>query len=53
MVPSGSGTVRVLATFSAPGEYVINAQADNWRTPDSSSGDQCCWANGYIRVTVR
>jgi hypothetical protein len=53
MVPSGEGTVRVLATFSAPGEYMINAQVDNWRVPDSSSGDQCCWTNGYIRVNVR
>jgi hypothetical protein len=53
MVDAGQGTARVMATFSAPGEYLINAQADNWRVPDSSSGDQCCWTNGYIRVTVR
>jgi hypothetical protein len=53
MVAGGQGTARVMATFSAPGEYLINAQADNWRVPDSSSGDQCCWTNGYIRVTVR
>jgi hypothetical protein len=53
MVPAGEGTVRVVATFSAPGEYLINAQVDNWRVPDSSSGDQCCWTNGYVRVTVQ
>jgi len=53
MVASGTGTARVMATFSAPGEYMINAQADNWRVPDSSSGDQCCWTNGWIRVTIR
>jgi hypothetical protein len=53
MVPSGEGTVRVLATFSAPGEYMLNGQVDNWRVPDSSSGDQCCWTNGYVRVTIR
>jgi hypothetical protein len=53
MVPSGEGTVRVVATFSQPGEYMLNAQVDNWRSPDSSSGDQCCWSNGYVRVTVR
>jgi hypothetical protein len=53
MVPSGEGTVRIVATFPAPGEYMINAQVDNWRVPDSSSGDQCCWTNGYVRVTVR
>jgi len=50
---SGGGTARVVATFSQPGEYIINAQSDNWRSPDSSSGDQCCWSNAYVRVTVR
>jgi hypothetical protein len=53
MVPSGAGVVRVLATFSAPGDYMLNAQVDNWRTPDSGSSDQCCWTNGFVRVTVR
>jgi hypothetical protein len=53
MVPSGEGTARVVATFSEPGEYMLHAQVDNWRSPDSSSGDQCCWTNGYVRVTVR
>ena len=46
-------TVRVVATFSEPGEYMLRAQVDNWRAPDSSSGDQCCWTNGYVRVSVR
>ncbi|MGE3708016.1 MAG: hypothetical protein AB7I13_22290, partial [Vicinamibacterales bacterium] len=50
---SGGGIARVVATFSQPGEYIINAQSDNWRSPDSSSGDQCCWSNAYVRVTVR
>jgi hypothetical protein len=52
-VATGSGTARVMVTFSAPGEYILNAQADNFGVPDSSSGDQCCWTNGYVRVTVR
>ena len=49
----GYGTARVIATFSEPGEYLMLAQVDNWGAPDSSSGDQCCWTNGYVRVTVR
>ena len=49
---TGGGTARVYATFSVPGEYVLRAQADNWRSPDSSSGDQCCWTNAYVRVNV-
>ena len=52
-LPTGRGTARVIATFSEPGEYVLRARADNWSAPDSSSGNQCCWTNGYVRVTVR
>jgi hypothetical protein len=52
-VPSGEGTVHVRATFQTPGEYLIHAQVDNWGLPDSTAGDQCCWTNGYVRVTVR
>ncbi|MQA91361.1 MAG: hypothetical protein GEU90_14215 [Gemmatimonas sp.] len=52
MVPEGAGVARVYATFSAPGEYLVRAQVDNWRAPDSSSGDQCCWSNAYQRVNV-
>ena len=54
MVPDDvESTVRVVATFSEPGEYMLRAAVDNHRAPDSSYGDQCCWTNGYVRVTVR
>ncbi len=53
MLPEGRGTALVYVTFSDPGSYVFLAQVDNWRAPDSSSGDQCCWSNGYVHVTVR
>ncbi|HSH75114.1 MAG TPA: hypothetical protein VLA09_05505 [Longimicrobiales bacterium] len=52
LVPSGEGTVRVVATFSEPGDYVIHAQVDNWGLPDSTFQNQCCWTNGYVRVAV-
>ena len=48
----GQGTGRVIATFSAPGEYLMRARVDNFGAADSGDGDQCCWTNGYIRVTV-
>ena len=51
-VPAGEATVRVIATFSAPGDYLIHAQVDNWGLPDSGFTDQCCSTNGYVRVTV-
>ena len=49
----GHGTARVIVTFPVPGEYLMLAQVDNWSAEDSSSGNQCCWTNGYVRVTVR
>ena len=40
------------ATFGQPGEYLIRVRADNFGGVDSSAGDQCCWTNGYVNVTV-
>ncbi|HET9947597.1 MAG TPA: hypothetical protein VFQ22_01605 [Longimicrobiales bacterium] len=52
-LPAGEGTARVIATFTQPGEYVVRVQADNFAAVDSDTDDQCCWTNGYVRVTVR
>lgn len=40
------------ATFKQPGEYVIRVRADNFGRVDTSAGNQCCWTNGYVKVTV-
>lgn len=44
------GEVSTSATFSAPGEYVIQAVID-----DGSllSGTYCCWVNTELKVTVK
>jgi hypothetical protein len=46
------GTATTSATFTRPGEYVIRARADNFGRLDTSPGNQCCWTNGYVKVTV-
>jgi hypothetical protein len=46
------GELNTTATFSAPGEYLIRARVDNFTASDSSFADQCCWSNGFVRVTV-
>lgn len=48
----GTGEASTLATFTAPGEYLLRARVDNFDANDSSGGDQCCWSNGYVAVTV-
>ncbi|PCH60098.1 MAG: hypothetical protein COC19_06315 [SAR86 cluster bacterium] len=52
IIQGGEGIAKVNATFSEPGEYVVKTLIDNWRAPDSSGGDQCCWTNLYQRITV-
>ena len=49
----GRGTASVIVTFSAPGEYIMRARVDNFSAPDSSDNDNCCFTNGYVRVSVR
>lgn len=40
------------ATFDTPGQYVIRIRIDNFGAPDSTPGQQCCWSNGYVVVSV-
>ena len=51
-IAGGTGEATTAAVFSEPGEYVLRARADNWGANDSTGGDQCCWSNAYVRVTV-
>jgi hypothetical protein len=43
---------RFRATFDTPGEYVIRIRVDNFTSGDSAPGNQCCWSNGYVAVSV-
>ncbi len=52
VVEGGTGEATASAVFSEPGEYVLRARIDNWNANDSSGGDQCCWTNAYVRVSV-
>lgn len=47
------GKAVATITFSEAGRYLLLARADNFRgSGDSSTGDHCCWTNGYVEVTV-
>ena len=52
VLTAGEGVANVIATFSAPGDYVIRTMVDNWDANDSTEADQCCWTNVYQKVTV-
>ena len=49
---AAEGQATTTVTFSEPGEYVLRVRADNFNPVDSTPGDQCCWTNGYVAVTV-
>jgi hypothetical protein len=46
------GSATTLATFTQPGEYVLRVRGDIFGRTDTSAGNQCCWTNGYVKVTV-
>ena len=52
IIPDGDARGTTVVTFTAPGEYVLRARVDNFNANDSTGGDQCCWTNAYVRVTV-
>jgi len=50
--PPGGGEATTSVRFSAPGEYMLRVRVDNFGNTDSAPGQQCCWSNGFVRVTV-
>jgi hypothetical protein len=51
-LPELQGTATTSVVFKQPGEYVIRVRTDNFGRLDTSPGNQCCWTNGYVNVTV-
>jgi hypothetical protein len=45
------GKAATDATFSAPGEYIIRATAND-SSGDGGGGDQCCWTTALLKITV-
>ena len=46
------GKSTTTATFSAPGEYMLRAQAND-NSGEGGGGFQCCWTNAYVKVTIK
>jgi hypothetical protein len=46
--PVEQGTADTAATIAEPGEYMLRVAA----LRGSNFGGQCCWTNGYVKVTV-
>ena len=50
--PVFSGKASTTATFSEPGEYVLNVLANDW-SGDGGRGFQCCWSNAQVKVSIK
>jgi hypothetical protein len=51
-VTTQGGSVAIVATFDAPGDYLLRVQAND-ESGEGGGGFQCCWTNTYIKVTVQ
>jgi len=51
-IPDDGGMATTSVTFDAPGDYVLRATASRGGVAGNGHS-QCCWTNGYVRVTVR
>jgi hypothetical protein len=47
---AGRATTRV--TFPQPGEYVLRLRLNDSSGIDGAGHAQCCWSNGFVKVTV-
>lgn len=48
---AGDGVATTTATFGKPGTYILRVRATD-SSVSSSGHAQCCWTNGFVRVTV-
>ena len=49
---SAGAQVTTQATFAAPGDYIIRLRAND-STVAGAGHAQCCWTNGFLKVTVK
>ncbi len=46
------GKATVSVTFSEPGAYILRVRANDASGVADAGHAQCCWTNGFVRVTV-
>src|SRR5262245_43855529 len=49
---AADGKTTTTATFSAPGDYILRAQANDV-SGEGGGGFQCCWTNAHVKVSVK
>ncbi len=52
-VTGKGGEGKTSVTFSKPGNYIVRVRANDASGVVAAGHSQCCWTNGFVRVTVR
>ena len=52
-VASAGGQATTTATFSEPGNYLLRVRANEASGVAGAGHAQCCWTNGFVKVTVK
>jgi hypothetical protein len=50
--PDANGLATTTATFSELGEYILRVRANDASGIAGAGHAQCCWSNGFVKVTV-
>jgi hypothetical protein len=51
-VDAAGGKATTTVTFSKPGEYLLRVRANDASGVASAGHAQCCWTNGFLKVSV-
>ncbi|MEX2285010.1 MAG: hypothetical protein WEE89_21160 [Gemmatimonadota bacterium] len=51
-VEASTGKATTAATFSAAGSYILRVRANDATGVAGAGHSQCCWTNGFVKVTV-
>lgn len=51
-VVSTGASATTIATFAEPGEYVVRVRANDASGIAGAGHAQCCWTNGFVKVSV-
>lgn len=49
---ASDGKATTTVTFAAPGQYLLRVRANDASGVSGAGHAQCCWTNGFVKVTV-
>ena len=47
------GKAQTAATFTEPGVYILRVRVNDASGVENAGHAQCCWTNGFVKVTAK